>query len=119
MADRGGAVGAGMAGALVDAELLLEVAGLAVGVDEIPQGGASLFDRLVENLADGFDQTGELWQGQAVGRGCGANAGQIEGFAGVDIAHSDHNFWVHDHLLDRRFSAGTGELELGRSEVVR
>ena len=59
VADRGGADSAGLALALVDEELLAEVAGLAVGVEEISQGGAALGDGFFQDRPDRGDQLGE------------------------------------------------------------
>ena len=118
MADGSLADPAELAFASVNKKALGEVAGLAVGVDEVAEGGAALLDGFAEDLADGFDEAGELRAGKS---GCGsgrADAGAEERFAGVDVANADDDLVVHDDLLDRSLASGAGVFEDGGRELV-
>ena len=74
--DRFAAACAGFAFAVVDAQVLFEIAGFAVAAAEVAQGGAALFDRCGEY---GFDCLGELFKtcgGDAAGGTAWVDAGE-------------------------------------------
>ena len=91
-----------LAGALVDEQLLAEVARLAVGAEEVAQGGAACLDRSASTAPDRGDQPGEPRPRHPVGGGPRPDAGAEQRLAGVDVAHPDDHLGVHDHQLDRR-----------------
>lgn len=115
MADRRAADAAGFALPFVDEEPLLEVTGLAVGVEEIPQGGAAFTDRVREHLADGLDEFSEAGFGNLVRHGLRPDAGAEQGFGRVDVSHAHHRLRVHDDELDRggAFRADLAEVRGG------
>src|SRR3569623_3341680 len=96
---------AGLAFAVVDAQGLLEVAGLAGFAQEVSQGGAAHFDGGGEDFLDGGDKGLEPGLGYLAGGFCRMDAGHEEGFAGVGVAHAHHDVGVHDDLLDGRGAA--------------
>lgn len=116
--DGGLADAAGFTGAAVNEELLFEVAGLAVGVEEVAEGGAALFDGVGEDLFDGGCEFGGAGFGEAFGGGARADAGAEEGFGGVDVADTDDDFGVHDDDLDGGAAGLAGGVEAGCGEVV-
>ena len=62
-----------LAGPPVNVQLLLEVTGLAVAVDEVAQGGAADGDRMGQHLLDGRGKIGPSRQGQPARCHRGAN----------------------------------------------
>mgnify|MGYP001612055728 CR=1 FL=1 len=80
--------------------VLLEVAGLARGVDEIAQGAASKLNGFGQGRADFFDKSCAARQTEF---SCGelrSDAGAEQGLVGVDVAYADHDAVVHDALFD-------------------
>lgn len=59
MADWGAADPTGLVFPFIDEESLAKVAGLAVGVEEVAQGGAALVDGIRKDLPDGDDEFSE------------------------------------------------------------
>src|SRR5207342_456950 len=76
IAQRASATAAGFALAAVNLQLLLEIAGRAVGVDEVAQGGAAAIDRVEEDALDGFGQPAVAFARNAPG---GARRGDAGG----------------------------------------
>src|SRR5207342_3400745 len=87
IAQRTSATATGFALAAVDLQLLLEVAGRAVGVDEIAQGGAAALDRVEEDALDGFDQPAVAFARNSSGGARRGDAGGEQRLGGVDVAH--------------------------------
>lgn len=56
MGDRGFACAAGFAFAVVNEQSLFEIAGFAIGFEEITEGGAALGDGFGEDFLDGGDE---------------------------------------------------------------
>ena len=95
----------GLAGAAIDAVLLLEIAGVAVAVDEIAQGAAARGDRQIQDVLHSRRQSGAAVLAQPSGCGFRADAGGKQRFVGVDVADADDDVAVHQELLDRGSAA--------------
>jgi hypothetical protein len=77
-----------LAGAGVDVVVELEEARYSVGVYVVGDGGASQFDRMLQDFDEGFAEAGQLGAGETSSLAEGADTGVEEGFVGVDVAYS-------------------------------
>src|SRR5690242_15607900 len=95
------AASARLAGSFVDAQLQAEISGVAFGIDEIAQRGAANANGILKHVLDGAGELFELGRRYTVGGPTWRDSGQEQGFVGVDIADADHDFRIHDEMLDR------------------
>src|SRR5262249_44776116 len=111
--------GTAFAGAVVDAEIVLEIAELAVGAAVIAQRGAAGGDRVREHGPDGIDQPVRALvrrPGPARDRRCaplGREPRAVERLADVNVAEPSH------HLLVRQRGLERGLLALARTREHR
>jgi len=96
-------------GAVIDVERLLEIAGAARLVDEIPQRRAALLQRRGQHRLDGGRETAIAIQRNPSGGALRSDARPKQRLAGVDVADAHHDMAVHDECFDRR-RAATGTL---------
>lgn len=96
-----------MAFAIIDGELLFEIARFSVALKEIAEGGAALLDGGGEDAADGLVEGGEALCADAVGSAVRVDACEEEGFAGVDVTDPYHDMVIHDVELNGAFAIGT------------
>src|SRR5690606_6035314 len=86
----------------VHRQLLDEVAGAAVGADEVAQGGPSALDRRAQHRPDSIGQPPvPLARDGTCGRQR-RNARSEQRLGRIDVAHSDHPRLVHQEGLHRR-----------------
>ncbi len=106
------AVGAGLAFAPVYFQLPGEVAGVAVRLTEILQGGAALVDGAAQDF---LHRLGEpivpFPRNAATGPG-GMDARLEKGFVGVDVAHAHHHVAVHEEGLHGDAPAARKPIEM-------
>lgn len=112
------AAGAGLAGAAIDIQLLGKVAGFAVAINEIPQGGTALLDGTGQYLLDRLGQCLVALQADLACGAGGADTGHKQRFAGVDVTHTNHDAGVHNEIFDGRFAPATEVVEVGAVEVL-
>ncbi len=117
-ADACTAGGTGLAGAVINAEVLAEIARRSVLAQEIAQGRAALANRVFEHVPDGVRQSGQALGCDARGRPGGVDSGHKEGFAGVDVADADHGARVHQSFFDGTAAPGAGGFEAGAVECT-
>ncbi len=121
-ADQGGGTGwAGLAGASVDAELVLEVAARATCLAEVIDGGAARGDGGAQDGADDRDQGHEGGAWDAAGGSLRTQCGAEQGLLGIDVADPHHRRLVHDHRLDRLAAptAGSGQVVGGECGFIQ
>src|SRR5262249_6449602 len=112
------------AGAVVDAEIVLEVAELAVGAAMIAQRGAAGGDRIREHGLDGIDQPlRALVRRRSLARDRGrAPLGRepraVERLADVNVAEPGHHLLVRQRGLERGLLALARAREYGGIEFV-
>ena len=99
--DRASADPARQTGAAIDGRFKLKVAGLAFGIDKIAQAAAPLGNSPLQHIDNGVVQASGSGPGNLPGFDSGPDAGQEQGFTGVNIAHADHNISGQQHLFDR------------------
>src|SRR5262249_53025805 len=98
---------AAFAGAVVDAEIVLEIAELAVGAAMIAQRGAAGGDRVREHGLDGMDQPLRAFVrrpglGRDRGRApLGREPRAVERLADVNVAEPGHDLLVRQRGLER------------------
>ena len=98
---------AGFAAFAVGGKCLREVAVGAVGVGEIAQRGAALFDGSAQHAFDGIREAATVGAAEAVGGTGGVYAARKQRFGGVDVADADQVALVHDVGFDGGgFAAG-------------
>ena len=97
--------------------MLLEVAGLARGVDEVAQRAAAELDSFGQRRADFFDQFCAARKAEFSGGELRPDAGAEQGFVGVDVADADHDAVVHDALLDADAATSRGLVEIAGIEA--
>jgi len=78
----------------------LILAGGAVGVAVVAEGGSSAIDRQREDLADGFSQRANLARRERIGCSQGVNARQPQRLVGVQIADARDEGLVEQERLD-------------------
>ena len=96
---------------------MLEVAEFAIRAPEIPQGRSPRRDRLGEDGPDRLDQPADPEGGDPAGRAAGRDARPVQGFGGVDIAHSGDQALVQKQGFHRSPPAGKTRPEPGRVEI--
>lgn len=69
-------------------------------IGKITQSAASHFQGPRQNLDDGLTQAQGTGSADATGRGGGTDTGHIQGFTGVDVAHTDHDVTGQQDLFD-------------------
>src|SRR6476646_8297220 len=105
--------------AIIDREVLREIAELAVRADEVAQGRAARLDRFGEHFTDRRDQPFEPRQRYRPTGSRGVNLRPEKRLAHVDIAESRDDPLVEQQQLDRRLAAGEPALQITRIEVHR
>lgn len=85
-ADWGAALVAGGVGAAEDAHVVLLLALFAGGVGVVAEGCAAVGDAFFEDGADGVVECGALFGAEGAGGDFGVEAGEEQGFIGVDVA---------------------------------
>src|SRR5690242_19120067 len=96
---------AALAGAVVDPEMMLEIAELAVRAAVIAQRRAAGLDGVAQHRLDGIDQAlgpfigrasaGRNGRGEALGR----KAGPMQRFADIDVAEARHHLLIRQRCL--------------------
>ena len=109
---------AGFTLAVVDLELLFEVAWLAILPEEVAQGCAALFDGFVEYSFDFCSEPDKPLLGNVASFACWPYTTVEEGLAGVDITNPDHDFVVHNVLLDGCFSVLASGCQIIGIEII-
>lgn len=104
---------AGLSAATVDQQRLGKVAGLAVAVHKVPQGGSAHQDSGTERFPDSFGQPVIAVEADSSCFSAGMDAGFEQGFIGVDVACANHDLIIHDERLHWRVLAA------GEAEQVR
>ena len=107
-----------LAVALVNVELLAEVAGIAVGADVVAQRGAADLHGHGQRRLDGARQLRAFHARQRTRLATRANARAEQRFARVDVADADHEPCIHDQLLDGDAAASRDLPEVCRIELV-
>src|SRR5690606_33046460 len=118
-ADRRAAAPARLAGAAVDVEVELKVAGAAVPVREIPERRAAGLDGIAEHAADRIDERREPRATDLPGRTRGMDPRAVERLVRADVALTFYDLRVHQMLLDRDLPSAAHLREIVRVEVVR
>lgn len=90
---------AGLAGALVDLEVILEA---APAVDPI-DAGAVATDAFPQNIAHSYQESFGVISAKAVGGAQGVQFGLVQGFIGVDVAHASQEVLVHEQGFELAF----------------
>src|SRR5580704_10224858 len=106
------ASGTGLALAVVDGEIVLEIAELAIGADVIPQRRAAGSDCRLEDRPDRLGKpvgTGERFSfsvGERARRPVRRQTGMPERLTDIDVAQAGNQALVHQYRLQRRLTAG-------------
>src|SRR5205823_2065152 len=99
LADRGAAARAGLAGAAVDQEAILERAAGTVDVAEVVDRRALGLDAGAERLLDPDAQALPVAGGEPAGRPQRMDPGPEEGLVGIDVAHAGDSLLVEHERL--------------------
>ena len=89
---------------VIDLEALLEVAGLSIFAQEIPQGSATLFNSVTEYLLDLLCEDKKPAFGYVASFTLWVNCCSKQCLASIDVTHTYHHLVIHDVLLDRCFA---------------
>src|SRR5512146_3047744 len=117
-ADRRAANPARLAAAAVDEQFLLEVAGLAVRLQEVAQRRAAARDRVVEDALGLHGEPCVLRFRDRSGRASRADAGGEQRFGNVDVADADDDLLVHQERLYRCRATARPAPQVGAIEIV-
>ena len=115
---------AGLTLAVVDPEMMLEIAEIAVGAAVIAQRRTAGLDGVVEHGLDGIDESvGARIGGAAArrdGRGLAARRQPrpVQRLACIDIADTGDDFLVDERGLEARLLAGAGGRQHARVERI-
>ena len=104
---------AGQAGPTIGEEVGLVVAGAAVCIDVVAQGGPAGADGACEGLADGPAEAAGLLAVEGASRLQRVDSGAKEGLVGIDVADAGDDLLIEQRRFDR--PAGGGQ---GGSQVV-
>ena len=85
--------------------LLLEIAALPIAVHKIAQAAAANFYGTMQHVTDFGHQTAALFGRHTVGTAGRQDASGKQCFVGLNIAHSHHNFIIHQRGFDGAFAA--------------
>src|SRR5439155_26612437 len=97
---------AGLPGAVIDGEALLEIAELARGLDVVAQGRPAGLDRLAQDAADRLGEALRPLALHRAGEPLGRQAGPEQALRDIDVAESGDHLLVEQRRLDRRRLAG-------------
>src|SRR5690349_16411964 len=117
--DRRAAGAAGLAGAAIDVELLLEVAGQPVGTDEVAQRGAAARDRMREDAPDLECEALVALARHRARRARRMDPRGEQRLARIDVADADDDRLVHQELLDRGLAAARAAPQQFAVEGIR
>ena len=98
--DRVAAKGAGLTLPAVDGEIEREVAGIAVGIEKIAQGGAAGGDTFPQNVPNLCQSSIPLRSAEFVRGFHGMDPRLEQGFAGVDVADARDAGRIHQKPFD-------------------
>lgn len=107
--------GTGLAGALVDAEVVLKI---AAAIDPI-DGGAIAANAFFQNTAYSLKESGGLLRGKPVRQRQGVQAGQVKGFVGVDVSQAGEESLVEQQRFELAMVGVQADVEgFGRQGFV-
>src|SRR5690606_38991455 len=100
-------------------ELLFEVAGRAIGADEVAQRGAAAGDGGREDFLRRLRQQHVAFPRNPACLAPRRDAGAEQAFGGVDVAYADDHALVHQEGLDRRGAPAAAFEQILAVELLR